>query len=336
MKTFIKKIIHTFFPIKNIIIFESVPTMSGNTKAVFDEMLQRGLNKKYKLVWFVEKEEIDFPKIKNVKYINPERNRLSWIFYATQARAFVCENRFLEGNKKCQLSFYLSHGLPIKSIKKHYTIPSFVDYCFTTGEKTIDLMASEFNYPKEKMVALGYPRNDELLRNKIDVGSLFGANYKKVVAWYPTFRQHKNGRKAATNTFPIIHTAEQARMLNECAKDNDMLIVLKPHFAQNLDYIKDLSLSNIRFIDDSFFKDNRISSYQFVGSCDALITDYSSIYYDFLLCDKPIAAIWEDIEEYKESTGLIDDYEFYMKGAEKIYTIQDMEEFILRLAKGKD
>ena len=47
---FIKKIISSMLYTKKLMVFESVPDMSDNTKAVFDEMLKRGLNKKYKMV----------------------------------------------------------------------------------------------------------------------------------------------------------------------------------------------------------------------------------------------------------------------------------------------
>ena len=141
---------------------------------------------------------------------------------------------------------------------------------------------------------------------------------------------------ASTHALPIIHDAETAKRLNEVAEKNNVLIVLKPHFAQDLSYIKDLGLGNIRFIDDSFFTEHGMTSYQFVGSCDALVTDYSSIYYDFTLCDKPIAAIWEDIDEYKQNPGLIENFEYYMKGAEKIYTAEEFEQFISDVACGVD
>ena len=43
--------------LKNVIVFESKPDISDNTKAVFDEMLRRKLNKRYKLVWLLFESE---------------------------------------------------------------------------------------------------------------------------------------------------------------------------------------------------------------------------------------------------------------------------------------
>ena len=48
----IKRTFYGVLPKRNWIIFESVPDLSDNTKAVFDEMLRRKLNKKYKLIIF--------------------------------------------------------------------------------------------------------------------------------------------------------------------------------------------------------------------------------------------------------------------------------------------
>lgn len=95
-------------------------------------------------------------------------------------------------------------------------------------------------------------------------------------------------------------------------------------------------LSNIQFINDNFFKEHGISSYEFVNSCDALISDYSSIYYDYLLCDKPIALAWEDYEEYKKNPGFSVNIEYYCKGGEKIFNLDDLEKFVDNIANEKD
>lgn len=337
----IKKILHTIFSkmrVKRIIFFESVPDFSDNTKAVYDEFIKRGTNGRYKMIWLTDSDHPKNEKKRNLECINwkTRMGKLRYFYTLHTAKCLVSCNRFLVTSRKKQYSFYLTHGTPIKSVKNYYTIPKGIDYCIAASEGVTEIYAHEFNYSAEKIVPLGFPRNDAIFRN-VDIKTPLVTNCDKVIVWYPTFRQMKKGLKtASTHALPVIHDAEMAKSLNEVAKNNNTLIVLKPHFAQDLSYIKDLGLSNIRFIDDSFFVDNGISSYEFVGSCDALITDYSSIYYDFTLCDKPIAAIWEDIDEYKENPGLIDNYEFYMKGAEKIYTADELERFVSDVANGID
>jgi len=337
IRAILKKIFSICFPLRNLILFESIPDLSDNTKAVFDEMISRGMNNKYKMVWWVDDEKKGRQNLKNVIYMNPSKHKMRWELYKWQAKCLVSCNRFLVSKRKEQVSVYLSHGTPIKSVKKYYNIPERIQYSIAASESVRGLYAYEFNTDAERVYGLGYPRNDELVTFKTDIKSYLGTACEKIIVWYPTYRQHKKSEmKVEVNALPIIHNAESAIAVNECAKRNNILIVLKPHFAQDVSNIRNLSLSNIRFIDDAFFQNNGITSYQFVGNCDALITDYSSIYYDFTLCDKPIAFVWEDIEEYKKNPGLIDDYEYYSKGAEKIYTVEDFKAFVDRVGAGID
>lgn len=337
-KMIVKFIYNIFTPIKDIVIFESIPDFCDNTKFVFDEMISRGLHKKYKFVWFTYEKAPENEKIYGVEYVvfGLKGNSKLVRKYLAQAKVLVCCNGFLQKRKRKQLAIFLAHGVPIKSTRKYYTIPKGIDYCVTTSEATIDVMSYEYNFPKEKFLPLGYPRNDAFKNLVKEIKPMLNTNCDKIIVWYPTFRQHKSGVAQTSKALPIIHDMEKAAKLNERLIEKNILIVLKPHFAQDVSYVKDLNLSNIKFIGDNFFKENNITSYEFVGKSDAVITDYSSIYYDFSLCDKPIAAVWEDIEEYKQNPGLIKDYEFFMKGAEKIYTLEDLLGFVDRVSCGKD
>ena len=52
---------------------------------------------------------------------------------------------------------------------------------------------------------------------------------------------------------------------------------------------------------DEYLKEKEIKLNQILSATDALITDYSSIYYDYLLTDKPIGLTINDIDEFKMS-----------------------------------
>lgn len=340
IKTFIKNTVLFFLnliPAQNTIVFESVPDLSDNTKAVFDEMIKRGLNKKYKLIWLVSDKEKRFKKIDNVRYIDlkSKYRRLAYLWLCVRAKCLICCNGFLISYTKKQKSFYLTHGTPLKSVRSYYNVPEGIDYVIAASKQTEKLISYEFNVEPNKVLGLGFPRNDALISSSYDVHSLLG--YEKVIVWYPTFRQHKSGKVTGSNqALPILIDLENAENLNEFAKEKNVLLVIKPHFAQDVSYIKNYNLSNIKFIDDSFFEENNLTSYCFVGSCDALITDYSSIYFDFLLCNKPIAVVWSDIEDYRKKPGFAVDVDYYMKGAEKIYTLDDFKAFVYNIANGSD
>lgn len=331
----LNRIFYGLLPKKNWIVFESVPDLSDNTKAVFDEMIKRKLNKKYVFIWWVSDKNKELPKYENTIYID-KNNMKEYSKYLKRAKVLISCNQFLCSDIKGQTSFYLTHGTALKKVV-NYSIPSNIDYNLVASTESIPSMADVFNADVKNFYGLGFPRNDELTNFKYDLHSLFKTKYKKIIVWYPTFRQHKNGYKnTKTSTIPILDDHKKAIKLNDLAKEKEILIVIKPHFAQDISYITKYNLSNVLFINDEFFVKNKISSYQFVGNCDALITDYSSIYFDYLLCDKPIGAVWEDIEEYKKNPGFCIDVDHYMKGAFKIYNLNDLIKFIDNVSKEID
>lgn len=340
VRKILKKII-LLIPLGNYILFESIPDMSDNPKAVFDWMRQIGLHKKYKLIWYVSDQKKGFPRMKRVKYIDESTRfrRFMFKYYKARAKCVISCNRtvtFLPRFEK-QKAFYLTHGTTLKSIRSYYNLPKRLDYILVASENSKSMMAYELNVDESKVVALGFPRNDVLTAPPRDLHGYFNTEFKKIIVWYPTYRQHRNGAKTnAKNALPVLHDTEAAIELNAVAKKHDTLIVMKPHFAQDISYIKDFDLSNICFIGDDFFVKNGISSYEFIAACDALITDYSSVYYDYLLCDKPVALVWEDVDEYRENPGFAGDLNDIGKAAEKIYTLEDFKTFVIDLANGVD
>ena len=336
---FFKKILKSLPP-KNLILFESVPDLSDNTWPVFEEMIRRGMNKKYKFVWLVPDSKKEFPRIPNVSYIDWKtrlaRYRYAW--YNWRAKAMVYCNVFIGKKTPKQFGIYLTHGTAIKDVGPYYNLANTdFDYVVTAGDGTNEFMAKALKISPDRCIGLGFPRNDVLTAPPKDLHRFFEGDFQQVIVWYPTFRQHKNGMATgSSDALPILHDTEAAKRLNAVAKEAGVLIVVKPHFAQDVSYIKDYNLSNIRFIDDSFFAENGLTSYEFVGSCDGMLSDYSSIYYDYLLCDKPVGLIWEDIEQYRQNPGFAVDMDYYMKGAEKLYTLAELESFVCGVARGDD
>lgn len=321
-------------PIKQRIIFESIPDLSDNTLPVFDEMIKRGLNNNYEMVWIIRKVDSNYPKKKNVLYV-PYNNKIKRYYYQFTSKTLICCNAFLQAYRKGQTSIYLSHGLPIKAVKNYYTVPENIDYVLSPSKDAAVIMADQFNVDISKVISLGYPRNDVLISECIDLHKVFNVE-GKIIIWLPTFRQLKGGLKHGSNALPIIYNQQIANQINDYAKSNNILIVIKPHFAQDMTYIKELSLSNIKIISDKFLSENNLSLYQMLSGSDALLTDYSSVYYDYTLCNKPIGVIWEDIEEYRKTPGFGVDLDYYLKGAEKIYNKDDFCVFLDHVAKNID
>lgn len=113
-------------------------------------------------------------------------------------------------------------------------------------------------------------------------------------------------------------------------------ISVKPHFVQDLAYVQEPELDHLKFIDNNYYREHGISAYEFLGQTDALITDYSSVIFDYLLTGKPIGLTWEDFEEYREKTGFAIDMDMLCPCAEMLDTPEDFERFFRDLTEGND
>ena len=343
MRYYQKQIIKTagrIFPLKSAIVFESKPDVSGNSKAVFDEMIKRKLNKKYLLAWLLYEGSKDYPPYENVDYIDMTDDSQAGkiLDLKNRSRCLISENKCLATFRDDQNSFYLSHGAPIKSTRAYYTVPEKVNYSISLCEGMNKSLSYELDIPLEKLYALGYPRNDVLTSyRRLDLNKMFHHDAEKYIIWYPTYRQNRNMDSSNTmSPIPILHNDRDVEELNQFLKETRTMLIIKPHFQQDLDIINLLGHSNIIFIDNGIFDQHYCTSYELVASCDALITDYSSIYYDYLICDKPVAPIWEDIDLYRDSFGLTEDYEKFCSGAQILYNMDEFKEFVLDVNSGTD
>ena len=327
-------------PGKKYILFERYPPHSDNTDAVFERMLAQGWNKRYKLgrvLWG----ENDWDRInaKNVVDIHT-RTRLQKIIkelITCRAAAIIDCNVSIEKMVPQTLHLFLCHGGPIKSVGSYYQCGATTDYVLSQSPYFVEIIAEEYKLRPEQMVVLGYPRNDALFSDRVDIKGIFGPDYDKFVVWYPTYRQHRNRSINTTSiSIPVIHDVENAQKINAAAAKYGVLLLVKPHPAQDLEKIKKLQMSNVRFIDDNLFQENGVSSYEFLAKTDGLITDYSSVFYDYMLTDKPIGLTLEDYDEYAQNPGFSIDIKSLADAAEALDTPEDFETFFRHIALGED
>lgn len=329
--------IFLLLPLSDTIFFESVPNMSDSTYMVYNEMLKRGLNKKYKMIWWLYSEPCNLIKQHNVYILKANTSRLKKNYYEYTSKCLISCNRYLKKHRRKQKSYYILHGSVFKGVKGNYTAPKGIDYMFTASEYIGVPSVLEQNFSADKAVHLGLPRNDWFSKKTISLEELFGIKAKKIIIWYPTYRQHKMGFSSNDNfAIPILHNKEDAKKINDYLIKNEVIIILKPHFAQDISFIEKYKLSNIINICDEEYERRGINSYQIVNSSDALLTDYSSIYYDYLLANKPIGLVWEDVELFRKNPGFPIDIDYLTQPAIKIYNVDDFISFIDNVCKGMD
>ena len=330
---------------RRYILFEDWNYFSDSPRKIFEELSRRRLSRKYQFVW-VSANKLNlgnFPQAlaSNTFFVNPAIYTMRYRFYIYLTSASIsCDKSICEYHHKDKITnFYISHGSPIKDSHDYYHISPAFERVICAANSMRELNARGTNFPPEKVVALGLPRNDDLFCNNLNINEMLQKNASKFVIWLPTFRCHKSDihLQCGAKRLPLLHDKELAVELNHYLHDNDIALLVKPHQQeQDLRAFISNKYTNIILIPNDFFMKNNVSPYQFYGSCDALLTDYSSVLYDYTLCDKPIGVIWEDVEKYKKFPGFAPGIEKYLDCAHKIYSLNDMKKFLGVVLSGID
>lgn len=350
MKKKIKKLLYNFpIPLKNYIILESNPDLSDNTYSLFKILLKNKVNDKYKLFWFVDNKNMyKNINIKNVYFITAYKktnffDTLKRKYINYKAKYIIDCNKLVYKKNKNQKRLYLSHGMPYKAVPEYSKSIGNVDYMLSLSPFFDNILSEITITDKNKIIDLGLPRNDDLFSKNKNIKNLFkNKEYEKIIIWLPTYRQRENKISSLTmeNSFelgiPIIYNIENLKIINDILKEFNILLVLKPHPAQDLSVIKAEKLSNFIILTNKDLEKENINLYEFLGQTDGLITDYSSVYYDYLLLDKPIAITTDDLAEYKKTFGFVYDNIMEVIKGDYINNFDDFKNFIQNIANGKD
>lgn len=153
--------------LKNKIVFESFSDFSDNTRTLFDYLIKKELNKKYEMVWLVEKPE-NFEKLKidNVSftYVEPENEEQyeKMKEKISDAKYLIGSNRNITKFNKEQIYINLWHGTLLKQLIDYRIDNTAWDYLLCPSEFFADIYNKELHFPKEKMIYCNNPRNDDL------------------------------------------------------------------------------------------------------------------------------------------------------------------------------
>ena len=340
-------------PTKKRIIFESNPELTCNTYPVYKYLLEKGINKDYEFVWLTnDASKYNKADYENTKFINHTKTAKSFtekiktIYYISTAKALIYSNKLLGTHGRNRVSLWLQHGMPLKASNGTYCIKNKCTNALCVSEFFADNFSSDARVDKDKMIFMGFPRNDLLLTENDSLTKFGFKNYDKVIFWLPTYRQRATAskNKAAQNFemercgtgIPAIETAEEMAKVNDFLKENNCLLILKPHPVQDLSAMKEKSLSNFFIINDNALKEKNVQLYELLGRCDAMITDYSSVYYDYLLTDKPMGLTIGDIGEYIAKRGFVYKNPLDILKGEYIYDTEGLISFLSNVKNNND
>ncbi len=334
--------------LRNTVMFQGEGDNRENALAIYEYMSAHGLLKKYRIVWLCNHPK-NFAHVRHVDYM--DRNLYNRVpdligiwknkYYHNTARYLYYENWIIPKIRNEQIAVYLKHGtFMLKNVKGKICIPKDANGAICTSRNYAELASEQESISKEKLIICGSPRLDFLYKRK-DVLQTLGKwePDKKYILWLPTLRQSKivnrnDVKHTAPLGIPLIKSKEELELLDKYLGEIGVKLIIKPHPHQDLSVYKIDNYKNIVFLPQDMLDRYDFTIHSLMRETDALISDYSSIAFDYMLLDRPIAYTVDDIEDYMIGFSVDNPFD-YMPG-EKLYAYDDMFKFINCVKNGID
>ncbi len=275
-----------------------------SSKALYEWLINDPRFNEYKFVWaFHEPNHFVVPGATIIK-----TDTLRYFVTALRAKIWITNSgieRGLHFKKKNTIYMNTWHGTPIKfmgadeyRIKSEKMPKSSFDYQNVQSDYEADIFSRAFNIPREKMLMCGYPRNDILINNGNETQKEYKAKLgisvdKKIILYAPTFRDYERDPQLNCVLKLPIDFNKWRKALG-C----EYVVLIRRHYEV-------VGLLNDG-IDGDFVRD--MSDYPVLNdlmmASDILISDYSSIMFDFSILDRPIYVYTYDYDKYKEMRGM--------------------------------
>ncbi|MDD8049587.1 MAG: CDP-glycerol glycerophosphotransferase family protein [Thomasclavelia sp.] len=182
-------------------------------------------------------------------------------------------------------------------IKREYPIKNY-NYVISNSKYWQEPYSKAFSVKKENVLDLGMPRLDILYdKNKLQKES------NKILIKYPNLKNKKILLYAPTfrgNIYDGFKMLDFDALKLMDSLDDEYILIYKLHpLMKNIKLIQ-----NERIIDLS-----NENTHALFGICDILISDYSSIMFDFSILNKPMISYVPDLSDYSNNLGLFIDYD---------------------------
>lgn len=269
---------------------------SDNPKYFFEYLLKQ--NTSLKVYWITRNREIYSKLLKENKPVLYVKS-IKGILYVLRAKVIIMSNnvsdiQYREFINPKTIKIQLWHGIPSKKIafdtrslsndtyKKN---PFDYDLFISTSELIQRRFSSAFRMDISKIPITGYPRTDVLF-NKHKICRTFSILYA------PTHRMQGQG-----NIENYILNKELLKKINLFCSKHSIVFKIKLHYHDELRFEFNNDNSNIVFIKSNIDFDIQ----EELLNTNILITDYSSIYFDFLLLNRPVIFSAFDLKEYNDN-----------------------------------
>lgn len=306
---------------ENCILYETFhgKSMTDNPYALFESLILDPEYKNYRHIWVINTLTSETEKYKNNEnVIFVKVNSDEYLYYLAKAKYLINNTSFPPYFCKRKNQIYLNtwHGTPLKTLGIDMNGPidqlkniqrNFLqtDYLLSPNEFTTEKLVYSHNldgiYTGE-ILEVGYPRIDlitktnskdilDKLRQYIEIDT-----NKKVALYAPTWRGNVGKEVDIKKEVKDIIVSIKNNL------DSNYQLLLKVHPLLYKYFKNDKDLSKI-FIPDS------IDISETLSIVDLLITDYSSVFFDFYIKNKPIILYTYDKAEYLSDRGTYLDFD---------------------------
>ena len=347
MKKVIKKIFSLFIRVDNkkIILLEETPFSGSNCYAFYNYLVKI---KNYKNVEIIDIRNM-IKKEKGIKGISQYFSN----FKKLSEAGIVITDHAVPVLTSKNVIIQLFHGIPLKSMalidksedsRNNEGFMKNINAFTVTSDFSAVLENACIGLDVKKYQVLGNPRNDLLYTDGKEILKGFlniDISDKRIIVYMPTFKKGYIDRQEGTNKEKNIFSFENFNMVkfNKHLKDNNIIFIVKLHPYEEKYYkqkIESINSKNIFILETDYLVKEKADVYKFLAASDMLITDYSSVFLDYLLTQKPVIFNNVDIEMYRKVRGiLLEPYDFWTPGP-KINNQQGLQEEMLRLLNDPD
>ena len=285
-------------------MFYLIKELRSNSK--YDDYIVNVAVNKNRIAEF--KRKFEFYNISNYNLL--VTNSKEYIKHLARDKYLFTDTSFPIYFKKREEQVYLNtwHGVPLKYLGRSvaydfYDISNVMknfliaDYILYPNEFMKKVMLEDYmlDIRKNKVLMLGYPRNSIFFDLEKNSG-------KQRIAYLPTWRGTMTN--IGGNNY-VLELEEILKKIDDSLSSNqEFYINLHPFLKGKLDISK---FKNIKLFPKEY------ETYDFLNKCDVLITDYSSVFFDFANTKKKIILFTYDKDSYLKDRGMyldIDDFPF--------------------------
>ena len=331
--------------------FISFPDVEDNALAVFSAAL--AIEKPPRLVWLVadvgavrKRLAAKFGSSVLTRCAIIKKNTFLGIWFFLRARkVYFTHGHYRFVRTECSKSKLINlwHGMPLKAIGR---LDSEVERNAQASHKTIvsseffrPSLANAFGLATADVAVTGLPRCDNLFKPSSAAcafrGSVMGGATKLVV-WMPTYRISLVGEirndSGKTKDECVAEFVSSISELSEIAVAYNCHVVVKLHpmdFLNGEDLYPCDNITVLRASSDVF---TALSVYDMLAVADGLITDVSSVCFDYMATRKPILINNHMLKHY--SRGLIFDPQLLLNAVFTISTWRDSHHFFKAVLGG--